>query len=114
MFDAATRHARHELATRLVADHPGVVATAEVTCNQAPLIMQGSLCDGRLFLFRARHGQASLAAAVPDQPEQPVPVSTGCPDTVAVEDIEQAAAVFAALLRRHHDLHREPGSETTR
>lgn len=102
IWDEATRAARRDLTRMLVAEHPTVL-DARVTCNQAPLQVQGEFADGRIFLFQARHGVASLAIAVPDQPREPVPVRVDCSDTLSVDDTADAAALFATLLNTHPD-----------
>lgn len=101
MFDEPTRRARTALVQRLIDNHESVVS-GRVACNEAPLIVKGGLADGRIFLFRARHGRASLAIAVPDQQDQPAEHVTACPDLLNVDDINDAANTFAQLMRAFH------------
>lgn len=96
MWNAATLAARRQLIARITRAHPAITA-ATVESHQAPLIVQGTLADGRIFLFRARHGRASLAVTVHDQPDEPVPITAPCSDTLAVEDTDAAATAFTTL-----------------
>jgi hypothetical protein len=97
MFDRSTTAARRALVRRLVDNHE-IVATGRVASNQAPLIVKGGLGDGRIFLFRARNGVASLATAWPDQADEPDSRTVACPDLLSVDDTDDAANVFAQLL----------------
>lgn len=99
IWDESTRAARRELAARIVEDHPTVVE-ARVTCNQAPLQVHGTLEDDRIFLFTTRYGLARLWITVPGSPPGQAPV-VSCSDTLSVDDIATAAALFATLLNAH-------------
>lgn len=101
-WNEATRASRSELTRLLVTEHPTVI-DAVVTCNQAPLIVQGNFADGRIFMFHARNGVARLEIAVPDQLESPVPTIVACSETLSVDDTGDAAALFAVLLQTHPD-----------
>lgn len=102
IWDSWTRAARRQLITRITREHPAVTS-ARVTCNQAPLQVQGDLDDGRIYLFHARNGYATLAIAVPNQPTRPNEVGVPCSDTLSVDDDAEAATLFAGLLTDHPD-----------
>lgn len=100
IWNEETREARRDVSRLFVAENPTVL-DARVTCNEAPLQVRGEFHDGRIFLFHARYGTATLAIAVPNQATRPVEVSVACSDTLNVDDAVAAAALFATLLHRH-------------
>lgn len=100
IWNEDTRQSRADLTRALVAEHPTVL-DARVTCNQAPLQVQGELADGRIFLFHLRHGVASLAIAVPNQAHRPAEVTVPCSESISVDDVADATALFATLLNAH-------------
>lgn len=99
-WNEGTRQSRADLTRTLVAEHPTVL-DARVTCNQAPLQVEGCLADGRIFLFHMRYGVASLAIAVPGQMRQPAEVTVPCSESISVGDVGDATALFATLLNAH-------------
>jgi hypothetical protein len=98
IWDDYTRQSRADLTRALIAEHP-TVRDARVTCNQAPLQVEGELADGRILMFHLRHGTATLEIAWPFQ--RPTRVTVPCPETISVDDVGDATALFATLLHAH-------------
>lgn len=97
MFDQATRTARYGLATAF-AEHP-LVATAEVTCNQAPLQVRGAFTDGSEYLFHCRYGSAELGRSV--NQAEPVTHRAPCAEDIRVEDVDAAITLLHTLIEAH-------------
>lgn len=100
LFDTATRIAHRTLFQALVDGH-GLIADATVTSNQAPLIIDGTLADGRVFRFRARNGTATLALADVGQDDEPDACRASCSGTLSVEDVAETRALICTLLAEH-------------
>jgi len=108
MFDPATRAARYGLATAF-AQHP-LVATAEVTCNQAPLQVEGEFTDGSRYLFHCRNGIAELGRSV--NHAEPVTHRARCVEDIRVEDVKAAVVLLHALIEAH-GLDAQPGKDAS-
>lgn len=95
MFNPGTVAARSDLTSRL-AQEIGLIAGAQVTCNQAPLIIEGDTCDGRRYRFRARHGLATLTVT----DEEPRTVEQRCSPSLAVESTDEVVELIADMAAR--------------
>jgi hypothetical protein len=102
MFGQDTLNARSSLVEMLVARPQ--IATAKITCDAAPLQIQGELSDGRPYYFRARWGTASLSIAPAG--ESPTAhgahtQTTDCTHVECTERADEAVALVGTLLALH-------------
>ncbi|UUV32146.1 hypothetical protein NQK81_01475 [Amycolatopsis roodepoortensis] len=99
MYGPGTLAARAVLVSRLTSDPR--IASARVTCDAAPLQIEGELDDERQFYFRARWGTAALSIAPVGYSPIDAEVRTEhieCSQWMATEDVGEAFTLFAALL----------------
>ncbi|EWM19723.1 hypothetical protein [Kutzneria sp. 744] len=94
--------ARRELVGKLIALPQ--IQTATITCDSAPLQIEGALSDGRRFYFRGRSGKATLSIAESGQSPHDSAAATArteCAPGECTERAAEAVALVRILLAEH-------------